>query len=250
MYHKLSLTEGKPIGRIVGGKYDKKTIRVIPTDYKPETNEYFINDNGILDPLHTPQINDMPNRVNICGASLCGKSYITAQLARDYMKNNKNNRVALFSAVENDSNFDDVPNLYKVNCDDSILDNPISLEELKDTLCIFDDINSFPNKDITDELNYLRDIIMNTGRHENIDVISTNQVLLDGKKTKASLLNAFQIIGFCHSGGRYQMKEFLKRYMSLDNSLIDKIINLPSRWVIINRVPPVYVAHQKGVMLI
>jgi hypothetical protein len=91
---------------------------------------------------------------------------------------------------------------------------------------------------------------MNSGRHDNTDLISISQILLDGKKTKCANTNAFQIVGFPTSGGRYQLHEFLKRYMSLPNVTCEKIISLPTRYVLINNAKPMYVLHDKGAFIL
>lgn len=250
MFGRLSLNEGIPIGKIEGGKYNGKTIKVFTSDEKGDCNEYFISDEGKITPLHCKTTDGKSNRINIAGATLSGKSYYAGKIAKDYKKRNPDNKVVLFSAIDNDKHLDDIDGLYRIRCDESILDDPIDPKELHDSLCIFDDINNFGNKFLSEDLNYLRDQLMKGGRHYNTDVISTNQLLLDGVKSKQSLLNSFQVVGFPKTGGRYQLKEFLKRYMSLDKELIDKIINLPSRWVCINRVHPNYVMHEKGVFML
>lgn len=254
MYRSLSLSEGTPIGVIKGGKYDGKVIKIRTSDkaITDAINDYYVgdDDDGLVQPIYSRPMPDKSTRLNICGATLCGKSYYAGGIAKDYKKKNKNNKVVLFSAVDEDEHLDDIPNLYRIKCDESILKDPIDPKELHDSLCIFDDIDSFGNKDIVEELNSLRDKLMKSGRHENIDVISTNQLMLNGKQSQNSLLNSFQIVGFPQSGGRYQLKEFLKRYMAMDKEDIDKIINLPSRWVTIQRVPPLFCLHQKGAFLL
>jgi hypothetical protein len=42
----------------------------------------------------------------------------------------------------------------------------------------------------------------------------------------------------------------LKNYCGFDNKTIDKILNLPSRWVLIGKQYPLYILHEKGVELI
>lgn len=249
MYGKLSLRDGIPIGRIVGGRYDGKKIRISTTDEKNDDNEYLIKDEGKIIPLFFKQSNGF-NRWNCAGPTLCGKSYHASKIAEDYQKQYPKNRIVLFTAIKDeDKNFEKIKKMYRIDCD-QLVDDPIDLSELKDSLCIFDDINSFKNKDTAKYINTLRDNIMSTGRHDNIDCITINQLLLDGHLTKSSLLNTFQIIAFPNSGGRAQLTSFLKRYMSLDNQLIDRITHLPSRWIAINRVNPNYVLFEKGVFMI
>ena len=73
---------------------------------------------------------------------------------------------------------------------------------------------------------------------------------MDGKKTKTALTNAFATVLFPVSGGRYQSVNYLKKYMSLEKDAIDKIINLPTRWALINGAAPMYCLHQKGCFML
>lgn len=254
MYFSLSLKDGEPIAKIKGKPFEQfKFVRIKRHDKEPEgednIREFLLPDKCELQPLSIRQENDMPNRTYVGGASLCGKSYLASKIAEDYNELFPDNRVVMFSAVEDDENFDKVKNFYRIDCDD-IVDEPIELEDLRDTLCIFDDINAFADKDVIKEVNTLRDKIMSTGRHHNIDVVSTAQVTLDGKKSQQCILNNFCYVGFPKSGGRYHLKEYCKKYMALEKDQIDKVLNLPTRWVMLNRVPPQFCMHQKGVFLL
>lgn len=275
MYTQLSLIEGNPIGEIKGGSMNGKVIKLKKSDNK-ENQEFKLKDGEII-PYHIKQLNgEFPNRCVITGPSLCGKSYFAKMLADDYYDNYRQDghRIILFTAIprfkDNIFACDECRNkdeddknkrrkkiyrcmcskIYRIKCDESILTDPIDLHELSNSLCIFDDIDRHPNKEVAKELNLLRDKIMNSGRHDNIDLLSISQILLDGKKTKTSLTNAFQIVAFPVSGGRYQLKEFLKRYMSLEHNQIEKVLNLPSRWIILNNCEPMYVLHQRGCFIL
>lgn len=273
MYSSLSLIEGNPIGTIVGGSMNRKIVKIKPSDKKINT-EFTIKDDGVIVPFYIKQLDgEFPNRIVISGPSLCGKSYFAKELAQNYSEDFPDNRIALFTGIprikDNIFACDQCRNkdeddkkakkkIYKcfcskimrIKCDESILDDPIDLGELSNTLAIFDDVDRVPNKEVAKELNLLRDKVMNSGRHDNTDLMSISQILLEGKKTKTSLTNAFQLVCFPVSGGRYQIKEYLKRYMSLDSHIVDKVINLPSRWVILNNCKPLYVLYEKGCFIV
>ena len=220
---------------------------------KEPNKELFINNDDLLLPVMNRQEGGFPNRVFVAGGTLQGKSYIASKLAEDYHKLFPKNKIILFSWVNNDDNYKNLSKLkvfHKMRIDESILENPFTLEELHDSICIFDDIEHFPDKEIRKELERVRDSCVNAGRHENIDVAVARQNLLEGILTKTCLNSSFQVIGFPHSSSRYQLSEFLRRHMRLDNTLIQKILNVPSRWVLINRNTPSYVLHQKGCFLL
>lgn len=280
MYSILSLTEGTPIGIINGGEFDGEILYVTESDSR-DNQEFFLTDEGKIKPLHIKQANGYPNRIQISGASLCGKSFFARLIAEDYWekycqpsphkKKGDICKIVLFTGIprhkdnifggdgcekkehkvpDNRVTRDMCNNIIRIRCDESILEDPIELDELSNSLCIFDDIDRFPNKEVSLELNNLRDKIMTSGRHDNIDVISIGHILLNGKKTQNALTNAFQIVSFPHSGGRYQLIEYLKRYVSLPKEKCHHILGLPTRWLIINNANPNYIVHEKGALII
>lgn len=206
-------------------------------------------------PLMIRQGDDgMGNRVFLAGQSLCGKSYLASQLAKDYSEMFPKNKIALISWVKEDKNLNEKnlggKRFVKINIDESILDDPLTLEEFHDKIVIFDDIEHFPNKHVVNELMRFRNCCINAGRHAGIDTIIARQNLLDAHKTKDVLNNCMQVVLFPHSSSRYQARQWLERYLFLPKKLIAKILNVPSRWVLINTTNPTYALHEKGAFML
>ena len=268
MYHYLTINDGDiPIAKISSDDDIEYPDSKIATklrnclyvsssdEYDPKApKEYIITKKETLKPLLTRADKEgHAQRVFAAGGTLSGKSYLISKLAKDYIKQFPKNKVILFSWVNDDENYKEMRNnshFHKIRIDESILDNPIELSELHDSVVIFDDIEHFADRDIVHELERLRNSCVNAGRHDNIDVLCARQNLLEGLKTKTLLNSCFQVIGFPHSSSRYQLGEWLRRHMFLDKRLINKILNVPSRWVIINRAKPSYCLHQKGCFLL
>jgi len=268
-YFSLSLGKGDiPIAEIINPKNradvedntikvkDKKLVRKFVylnelTEPNPNAPKQLkMTGKEILRPIMRRQAGGHPNRVFIAGASLSGKSYLASKLAKDYTQNFKKNKVINFSWVEDDKNYKKLKNYHKIRIDDEILENPIELDELHDSICIFDDIQHYTDKHIRAELERIRDSALQAGRHKNIDVIVCSQNLLDGPKTKHCVNNVFQVIGFPQSASRYQLSEWLRRYVRLNESEVRTIINLPSRWVLVNVASPVYVLYERGCLIL
>jgi len=276
MYHEFSLQEGIPIGVIQGGQFDKQIIHIKQSNNNKKNQQFIINDTdkGKIKPLYYNQVvgdelnkKEYPNRYIIAGASLCGKSHMAKEIAEDYFNEYKNDdrNVILFSGVtkETDEIFackECKQNKNKYNCfchnikriklDDELLNNPIELKELENSIVIFDDVDRLPNQELTKYLNLLRDNIMKSGRHNNISVISISQNLLEGSKSKTSNNNAFTLIGFPHLGGKTQLYNYLLKYACLSKPIVEKIMKLPSRWIILNNVTPMFVLYVKGAFII
>ena len=210
------------------------------------------DDNLELRPLMVRHDGSCPNRVYISGQSFCGKSYMASQLARDYNKLYPKNKVALISFVENDKNLNDkkIKNFIQCKIDEQILSDPLELEEFHDKLVILDDIEAFGDKHITKELETFTNKLVNTGRHKNIDVIICRQKLMAGHKTSDLLNGVHQIIAFPKTASRFQLMNYLDRYLHLPKKTIKRIMEVPSRWVLINTSNPVYVLHAKGAFII
>ena len=187
MNYELSNEKGDEAIAVYNNKKKDKLLYYKSTENLNPKKEIFLKGTEKLLPLMNRQEGGFPNRVFIAGGTLQGKSYIASKLAGDYHKIFPKNKIILFSWVTDDENYQNLAKLkmfHKMRIDETILDNPISLDELHDSVCIFDDIEHFPDKEIRNELERLRDSCVNAGRHANIDVIVCRQNLLRRTKDK------------------------------------------------------------------
>jgi energy-coupling factor transporter ATP-binding protein EcfA2 len=132
---------GKPVAKIKGGKYNNKIISINPD----------INDNDATDFKHLKIANDsklqhVPDTtkereiIYITGPSGSGKSTYTRMFLEEYKKKYKDREIYMFSSLKEDPSLDKIkPKRFKI--DDSLWKDPIEAEELKDSVCIFDDID-------------------------------------------------------------------------------------------------------------
>ena len=264
MYASLSIKPGKKsIAKIVKKNEEGNEIKdkdakeqcidLVFTDNRDDVvSEIKLDDSELVcKPLWTLHDGDCQNRVYIAGQSFCGKSYFAKELADDFNTIFPKAKVAYFSAVEEDKNLNEknVKNFNKINCE-SCLEEPFSLEEFHDKLCIFDDIAAFPDKKLVKELEKFAVKCVNTGRHHHIGTIICRQKLLAGHETSDILNGCFQCVVFPKTASRFQLQNYLDRYFKFPKELIKKICDVPSRWVLINTSNPVYILHQKGCFLV
>ena len=199
----------------------------------------------------------------VSGLSGSGKSTFAGQYARSYQltcdnipKNSpyfrKNQRrVIVISAVTQDEAFDGV-DIQRVVFEDLLLDNgdvdeeAIIIEDLENSLCIFDDIDKCANKKIMKFLQHLRDQCLERGRHHNINMLCLNHQLMNYKETKVVLMEATKIVFFPSSGASEQIKRFLKSYGGLDKKQIQGVFECKSRWVMLSKQAPSYILHANG----
>ena len=65
------------------------------------------------------------------------------------------------------------------------------------------------------------------------------------------MINEAQTVTFYpRSGSTYQIQNFLKNYGGMTKDQIQKVLNLPSRWVTLHKNYPCYVFHEKGAYLL
>ena len=202
----------------------------------------------------------------LTGPSGSGKSF----LAKEIMKNDLKNRpIIIFSKIDNDDSLKELkklkiskssfpeqrdggPRMIKIclQTEDDLLNLP-SNEELKNCVCLFDDIDAFP-KEIADFLNAYRDSILECGRHHNITVLSTSHQLYNWAKTRVILNESELVALFPHSNKRASMM-FLRDRMGLNKQEVLDIVNECmdcGRSLICKMSAPNLIIHNKGVILV
>ena len=204
--------------------------------------------NSVFTPRYFQFAGNWPNRILISGSTLCGKSYFASMIVRSYKKQYKDNDVFIFSNLDEDPVLDRYKP-HRIELDESLIEDPIELSELHDSLVIFDDIDSLTNKDVRKAVNELRDQVFSTGRHHQIACITTSQILLKGAESKSSLENTNLVVLF-PVASRGQVHAYLKDKLYFDKHIIDKISRLRSRWICIHKACPMFVLYENGFFFI
>ncbi len=220
----------------------------------------------------------------LTGPSGSGKSF----LAKEIMKHDLKNRpIIVFSKIDDDESLSDLkklkiskssfpsiggdiseseklssessikseigrPRMIKISLhtEDDLLNLP-SNEELKDCVCLFDDIDAFP-AEIADFLNAYRNSLLECGRHHNIMVLSTSHQLYNWAKTRVILNESELVCLFPHSNKRSSML-FLRDRMGLGKQEVLDIVNEAmdsGRCLICKLSAPNIIMHNKGIILI
>jgi chromosomal replication initiation ATPase DnaA len=234
-WFELSTADGtKSIAEIYDKKKQtakkKKYVFIKKTDKRDQNErvlEFNIDDKNVeLKPLNILQADNCPNRVCIFGKSGSGKSYFCKLLAKDYNEVYDKNKVAFFSRIEEDSSINEknVKRFIKMRIDDTILEEPITLEELHDKMVIFDDIELFRDKEIKEELLNLQDECLLGGRHLNIFTVVTKHKILDGKKNCNIKNECHCFVGFLKGTAKRELQLFLKNYLCFEDQYIKKVM--------------------------
>lgn len=235
--------KSKLVGR---SKIDKKIYNKT-VDYvdNKKDKEIIIHDGEVM-PL---PMKDTRECIYVAGPSGSGKSTYISNYAKNYKKMFPKNKIFVFSRVDEDNCIDKLDPI-RIKIDEELINDPIDPKELSDSLVIFDDTDTIPNKKLKDAVNQLKSDLLEVGRHGNTYVAVTSHLLTNYKESRTILNEAHAITLFPGSGSSYSIRYVLKNYGGLENKDIDKILRLPSRWITFRKLYPQLILYAKGMYLL
>lgn len=234
-------------------KKTKSTKKISPTDldetvikkYKDKLFNQLSIHEGFMTPV--PNINMERDVLYIAGPSGSGKSTYVRRYLINYLKLYPDNDINIFSCVSSDKAFDDLPNINRVPIDESLAF--MNMDQLADSCCVFDDIDVVASAPVRSLLQNIRDQTLEIGRHNRITVCATSHQLMNYKATRVLLNEATSVTVFPKTGSTYHIKRYCANYGGLSNKTTDEILALPSRWVTLSRTAPMFVLHEKGIIM-
>lgn len=185
----------------------------------------------------------------VTGPSGSGKSTWCGKYGENYKKLWKKNPIVLFSRVGEDEALDHL-DPERIRMDPSLVEEKYEPADLHDSLCIFDDTDTLRDKDVKDEVNSVKDDILETGRHNNVHTIVCSHLTNNYKETRRIMNEMHSFVIFPSCGSVYSYRYCLKKYVGLDKKDIDKILKLKSRWVLVHCHYPKYVLYERGAYII
>lgn len=179
----------------------------------------------------------------IYGAPGCGKSYLIAEILKNYKKLFPENPIFLFSLKKEDSKLDNIIT-ERFDLDEDFLETELDYTDFKNSLVIMDDIDGAEKK-IYKKLNNLIHSILAHGRSSNVSLLLTNHVGANGHETKHALNNSNAIIIYPESN-RKQNVYVLKNYIGLTDKTIKRLLKLQCRWICFSKTIPQYYITSHG----
>jgi hypothetical protein len=213
--------------------------------YFRDIRDFRIVDNGEMIPLPNE---DKIEHGYIFGSTGSGKSVFCVKFAKQYQKM-FDNPVYLISNIDEDKEIDKIEDLIRIPIED-IIQNKITPQSIHDSLVIFDDVDSIPDKKISLIIEKLRDQLLTTGRHFNITCLITSHLGANFNKTKIPINESGFVVIFPRGGNHVHIHRILHDYSGIDRKQEDKINKLNSRWVFIHKNYPSYVIYEKGCYLL
>lgn len=250
-----SLKKGTPIATMeIDGKKTYISIVEQPIDERGFVEKYPKIIKGVKTKI-IPCVN--PDDRDLCyvaAKSGAGKSTWVGSYIEQYRKLFPENKVILFSLKNEDKALDKYLPI-RISLNEELFDNPIQLDEIKNSLVIFDDIDSMDeklskrSKMIKLAIMNLKDMILQVGRSYHIYAAITSHNVTDYQKSRIVLQEASMITLFPSSGSTKQLKYCLATYAGLNDEQIDRIKNLPTRWVTVRLTAPITVIYERGVFI-
>jgi len=185
----------------------------------------------------------------ISGPSGSGKSYFISQYLSVFKRLKPKMKVFLFSEKNEDEVLDKYHPL-RVKIDDELLEDLIDpLKELKNSVVIFDDVDSISDKNIKKEVYDLMNKCLKLGRSYNIYTLISTHMMSNYNETR-HFISESQFIVLFKQGTKYFLEQFLKKYCGFSQKQINQVLTLPSRWFCIHKNVPQYILYEKGCYLL
>lgn len=246
----FSLKKGRPIAKFTTGKNaNKHTLNIIDDDNNNnERNEYKTHEKLLPVP-------DITKRqvLYITGPSGSGKSTMAGQYIKTFKTLYPKLDIYIFSRKKSEPEFDKYKPYY-IPIDEELYINPIDIttELKKGALIVFDDTNTISDDKIRKAITKLISDVLEVGRSFNIYCIITSHLINgnDRKETRIIMNELDSMIIFPRACNKYAVNYALNKYFGIDKKNIEKILNLNSRWCLINKNYPQYVLYENGAYMI
>lgn len=236
--------------KTLGSPYDKTHHdKLLYIDInKSGTHSIEIHDGIAFQPI--PSVHEEKRDIYyIAGASGSGKSYIARTIANNYKKMFPEREIYLISKLDYDETLDKMDVPPKRIDYTTLKDNPLDINELSNSLIIFDDYDTItPKKDLDAVLNLINDIaIMGRKHHEeqgNISMLCLTHYLTNYKSTRLILNEANFFIIYPQATSYHALYYLLNTHVGMTKEDIKKMKKLNSRWVLIHKNFPQYMLSQ------
>lgn len=237
-----------PVAIVSGGKKDNAILYLDP-DSKQGEKCIRLKDGEFI-PLPNIHTRDI---WYVAGPSGSGKSTVAGKIIEVYHEIFPKACIFLFSKLGEDDAYDKLEKggvISRVVLDERIVEEPIEIKDEIDkkhgALMIFDDTDTIRDKKILEQVGFLKRDIGEIGRHNNIYCIQTSHLINGINKNEARVIHneLTKLVIFPESGGFKQQSYCLSEYWGLDKKTIKRILNLPSRWILMSKTYPQYILTQ------
>lgn len=185
----------------------------------------------------------------VTGQSGSGKSYQARNLAEHYKKMFPTREIYLISKLNEDSTLDTmkIGKPKRINVQ-SLMDDYPDIKEFENSMVIFDDYDSFPDK-MGKVVQQLIDDLAIQGRHTNTTILCLTHFTTNYKKTRLLLGEATNIIVYPQSTSSHALKYLLGTHFGLSKEDLSELKKM-GRWVSIGKNYPSYLISEHTAKLL
>jgi hypothetical protein len=189
------------------------------------------------------------DHIYIAGQTGAGKSSWIGNYVKELKKIYPGYEIFLFSTFDEDKALDYL-NPVRIQINEDLIQEPITKDELTNSIVIFDDIDTIKPKKLADEVRSLRDDLLQNGRKKNIRVISTSHQLMNYRMTRDVLNSSQKVVFFPQATSPYHINRFLKDYIGLDGKAREYVKKINSRWIMVSKNYPSYLLWEHGSLML
>lgn len=238
---------GTSICKVINENNKKEKIIYVEQD-KNKVECYFeeyVCKNGEYMQLVPQNVKDDRNVLYVTGQSGSGKTTFSKKYIEEYKKKYKKREVYVFSYFTEDKNLD-TKYLKRIKLDDEFVNTELYLDDFRDSLILFDDIDTIKNKPLKKKLKGILDNLLELGRHYCVDIVYISHQCNKGSETKSILTECGSITIFPAVMSSISFKYLLGVYFGMNIDQMRRIKKLNSRAVTIIRTYPNIVLYDKG----
>jgi hypothetical protein len=187
----------------------------------------------------------------IFGQAGSGKSFWCCEYIKQYIKVHPKRPIYLFTTITSDIGcLKDIKKIKIVELNNDFAYDDIPMEDLKESLCLFDDIDNIRDKQLKKKLFQTLNDTLQVGRKFEIDVLITFHIATAGNDTKIILNEANSVTFNYRTFGNRSLKYLLDSYLGLDKAQIERIKKLEGRMVTVCKTYPKLVLSEKELYVI
>lgn len=185
------------------------------------------------------------------GQAGSGKSYWCCNYIKEYIKLYPKRPIYLFTTITSDIGcLKDIKKIKIIELNNEFAHDDIPIEEFKESLCLFDDIDNIRDKQLKKKLFQTLNDCLQIGRKFKIEVLITYHNFASGHETK-TILNECNSITFNYrTFGNRSLKYLLDAYLGMDKKQIERLKKLEGRMVTVCKTYPKVVLGEKELYIL
>lgn len=213
--------------------------------YKAKSSTEFRIDSGAMVGLPSQE----SERIFVAARSGAGKSCWAACYMREYLDMFPGRTIYLFSTHEDEKAYQAIQHTA-IPLDVDFPDNIPQLEDLRNSLCVFDDCDHLTDKKIAKACDSLNANLISNGRKYDIHVLTLAHMITEQHRTRVQLMEANRVVFFPQGGSQYHNKRYLKVYAGLSEPQAAKLMSERSRWICLDLRSPMSYITENAVVVV